>query len=68
MIAMRRMMIRGWGLEAGLRVRMVRPTTLADEAGPSAAEATARYYDAIRDADLRRSYWHRMWLEHGGQS
>lgn len=60
-------MVRGWGLEAGFRVRVIHPAARADDVKPSRAQQAARYYDAIRDADRRRSHWHQMWVEQGGK-
>lgn len=69
MIAMRRLMILGWGVEAGLRVRVVHPSSTPERqsrslttAQRSAAEAAMRKRaDQIRsDAALR-------WFEIGGR-
>jgi len=67
MIAMRRVMFRGWGLEVGLRMRFMRPEfTRLVRTSPD-VQRVARRRDSMRDADQRRAHWERIWIEQGGR-
>lgn len=67
MIAMRRLRFRGWGVEADMRVRVVRPQT-ASESKPvrSLAQRAASESAMQRRADRARNDIERLWRLHGG--
>ncbi len=67
MVAMPKVMIRGWALEAGTYVRMKRLKARRDRVNPTMAEHAARSYSKVRDADRRRTQWQRTWYAVGGQ-
>lgn len=69
MIAMRRLMIGGWGVEAGLRVRVIHPTTpaLATSTRISAAERVAAGQRARREAERDRTAAEIRWWTVGGR-
>lgn len=67
MIAMRRLMIRGWGVEAGLRVRVIHPAKPQQpRVSVGAAERAAAEMAMLKQIDRQRSEVERRWLEIGG--
>lgn len=69
MIAMRRLMIGGWGVEAGLRVRVIHPapSALATSTHTSTAERVDAGQRARREAERDRTAAEIRWWTHGGR-
>jgi hypothetical protein len=66
MVAMPKVMIRGWALEAGTQVRLVVPTARRERANPMRTEYAARQQNKAQDANRRRIEWQRTWYAIGG--
>lgn len=66
MVAMPKLLIRGWVLEAGTRVRLSLPKTRQDQAKPATTHQATHHVVAARDAARRRTQWQRTWYAVGG--
>jgi hypothetical protein len=67
-IAIRRLMIRGWGVEAGMRVRVIRPEPRGQAPRPSITKLERAMHEATirRMADRNRSEAEVRWFMIGG--
>lgn len=69
MIAIRRLLFRGWGADPGMRVHVVQPSPIKPPAGraktiASRAAAARRRADA---AERQRRQIETLWITHGGR-
>lgn len=68
MIGTRRLMIFGWGFEAGMRIRVIHPSKAAKDAEiVTVTERAARQADLLRFIDRQRMETERRWIEIGGR-
>ena len=67
MIAMRRLVFRGWGFEAGLRVHVIHPEKVPDAPVPTRAQRTASVADMLKRSDRIRNDIEALWRMHGGR-
>jgi len=64
---MRRLVVRGWGVEAGMRVRVIHPAKNTQRPVPSAAQRAASVSDMLKRVDRVRNDTERLWRLHGGR-
>lgn len=69
MIAMRRLMIGSWGVEAGFRVRVIHPATRFEPVQTRRTEAERAHAQGqvARRMDAHRIAAEKRWWEHGGR-
>ncbi|HYH11071.1 MAG TPA: hypothetical protein VD789_01860 [Thermomicrobiales bacterium] len=67
MIAMRRLVVRGWGVEAGMRVQVIHPAKASDQLEQANAHRAASVAEMLKRVDRVRNDTELLWRLHGGR-